>query len=133
MVEFVNLTPHDVVIMDSQGNVLKTIPRSGAVARLVSEEEIIGDIDGIPVVATKYVSVEGLPDPEPNKVYIVSSLILQALKAKGIERDDVVAPATGPNWAVRDENGRIIGVKGFQIIVTEAGSEEAKGDYESAL
>lgn len=53
--------------------------------------------------------VEGLPGPEvaPGAVYIVSLLVLDRCAG----RDDVVAPATGPNdGARRNEKGQIAAV-----------------------
>jgi len=39
-------------------------------------------------------------------------LVLQAAR----NRSDLVAPDTSPQGAVRDSNGRIIGVKAFQVV-----------------
>jgi hypothetical protein len=119
-VEFVNLTPHEVVIYDQNNNVILRIPPSGQVARVSQSEELVGYINGIPIYSLKYSDIQGLPEPQENTVYIVSQLVLQALKAlkeKGIARarDDVIAPNTGPteNGAVRDSQGRIVGVRSF--------------------
>jgi hypothetical protein len=114
-VKLVNLTPHEVVVFDANNNVIAKIPPSGTVARVVTREKIVGSINGIPVVATEYGDIDSLPDPQPNTVYIVSLLVLQALQARGERRSDVVAPNTAPTplGAVRDSQGRIIGVRSF--------------------
>lgn len=65
------------------------------------------DNDGICDVV--YGNVSGLPDPKPNTIYIVSALVLAALKGK---RDDIVAPATGHPDCVR-KDGFIVSVPGF--------------------
>jgi hypothetical protein len=117
-VNFVNLTPHEVVVFAADGSVLK-IPPSGQVARVAARETQVGTINGIiPVFRTEYGEVEGLPEPKENTIYIVSLLVLQALRARGIQRNDVVAPNSGPgpNGAVRDEQGRIIGVRSFIVL-----------------
>ena len=116
--KLVNLTPHEVVVYDASGNVVLRVPPSGRVARVATREEMIDRINGIPVFKTTYTEVEGLPDPEPSTVYIVSLLVLQALQAHGIQRSDVVAPNTSPtpNGAVRDAQGRIIGVRSFIVL-----------------
>ncbi len=107
--KFVNLTPHEVRIFDDDGNEILCIPPSGQVARIITEQEVVGYLNGIPVVRTTFRDVLNLPEPQPNTVFIVSSLVAQAVK-----RDDVVAPDTGPESAVRDANGNIVGVKRFQ-------------------
>ncbi len=76
----------------------------------------VESINGIPVVRTTYGEIEGLPEPEEGVVNIVSYVILNALKTKGDFRTDVVAPDTSPSGVARDEDGIVIGVKGFQRI-----------------
>jgi len=114
-VKFTNLTPHEIVILDDQNNVIAKIPPSGTVARVETKEELVAEINGTPVYRTTYGVVTGLPEPEPGTVYIVSIVVLSALKEKGIERKDVVAPNTNPSkhGAVRDSKGQIIGVRSF--------------------
>ena len=112
----VNLTPHEIVVFDSSNNVVLRVPPSGLIARVTQNEVEIGSINGVPVYQTQYGSVEGLPEPQENTVYIVSLLVLQALKSQGVTRHDLVAPNTGPNSAVRDSQGRIIGVRSFIVL-----------------
>ncbi|OYT66079.1 hypothetical protein B6U74_01795 [Candidatus Bathyarchaeota archaeon ex4484_205] len=114
VVRIVNLTQHPITIYDESGeNVVEEIPPSGTVARVRAEQPVIGYINDVPVVKTEWGEVEGLPEPEECTVYVVSTLVLQALAGK---RDDVVSPDTGPASAVRDETNRIIGVRRFQTI-----------------
>ena len=108
----VNLTPHEVKIIGEDGEVKAVFPPSGKVARVSVQRVQAGEINGVPVYANKFGEVENLPEPQPNTVYIVSLLVLQACP----DRRDLVAPDTSPQGAVRDEQGRIIGVRGFQII-----------------
>jgi len=145
--KLINLTPHPITVVGEDGEVKLVIPPSGKIARVKTEQTVIGEINGIPVVKTVFGDVEGLPtvcdnceldgdsnapcyNPEwggenwktkyrgscpynaqkPMYVYIVSSLVAQAVKG----RQDVVAPDTSPSGVVRDEQGRIIGVKRFQ-------------------
>lgn len=102
----VNLTPHDINVVVGETTI--TIPKSGTVARVTSTQTEVGNINGIPVVKTVFGTVEGLPEPEIDTIYIVSSLVLAQL-----ERVDVVAPDTGPT-ALR-ENGQIVAVRRFQM------------------
>lgn len=112
----INLTPHDLNICDADGVVVATIPASGVVARVTSTADVVGSVDvgghRVDLVATKFGDVDGLPAPAPDTLYIVSSLVLQAVSG----RTDVVAPDTGPASAVRDDAGRIVGVRRFQTI-----------------
>jgi len=110
-VKMKNLTPHEVVVYDDKGDVKLRVKPSGTIARVTTKQEVVGYLNGVPVVKTEFVEVQGLPKPEDNTVYIVSSLVAQAVAR---ERGDVVAPDTSPRSAVRDEQGRIIGVRRFQ-------------------
>jgi hypothetical protein len=116
--KIVNLTPHEVTVYDADGNIVLRIPPSGLVARVSAKEVQIGTINGVPVLKTEYGDVENLPAPQENTVYVVSLLVLQALKAQGVSRTDVVAPNTGPGplGAVRDQQGRILGVRSFIVL-----------------
>jgi len=125
MAKIINLTPHEIIIVNEgcpskvadrtelQQYVIDRFPPSGLVARVKADRVKIGEYNGIPVFKTVFGGVEGLPAPERGVIYIVSTLVLQALKGK---RNDVVAPDTSPQSAVRDESGKIIAVKGFQVI-----------------
>lgn len=97
----VNLTPHSVTFVLDSGNVV--IPASGAIARLSTQIETVGEVNGIPVTRIVFGPVEGLPESKPDTVYIVSSLVAQQVP----ERDDVFIPSE----SVRDAEGRIIGCK----------------------
>jgi len=108
--KLVNLTPHEIRVVGEDGEERLVIPPSGKVARVRTEQTTVGQVNNIPVVRTMYGDVEGLPEPSENTLYIVSTLVAQAVPY----RDDVVAPDTSPNGVVRDEEGRIIGVKRFQ-------------------
>ncbi|MEM2366593.1 MAG: hypothetical protein QXL06_06705 [Nitrososphaerota archaeon] len=112
-IKLINLTPHEIVVysFDSKDIILR-IPPSGTVARVSVVQQKVGEINGIPIFKTNYGKVEGLPDPQPNTVYIVSILVLQALGGK---RSDVVTPDTGVN-VIRDSQGKIIGTKAFVVL-----------------
>lgn len=114
----------------------KRYPSVG-VARVAVRATESGTLDGVPVVRSEFGRVEGLPAefhraedcPWPHEraalshpgcsycigaagveetVYIVSSIVLAALAGT---RQDVVAPDTSPASAVRDADGKIIGVR----------------------
>lgn len=109
----INLTQHTINVI-LEGKAI-AYPSQG-LARVKTEEKEVGKINGIPIVKTAYTTVEGLPVQQENTVYLVSTLVLQALKANGIERPDCLAPNTGVSGAIRDDQGRIVAVKGFQTL-----------------
>ncbi len=108
MKRFVNLTPHEIVLVDNNDKIIATFPPSGIVARVSSETVRVASINHIPITTTSYGEVEGLPEPNDDEVYIVSSLVAQRCK----HRKDVFIP----NESVRDEKGRIIGCRSLGIV-----------------
>lgn len=101
MKQFINLTPHAVVLNDGT-----SFPQSGEVAR-VSATYSEFDTDG--VASVKFGEPVGLPAPQTGVLLIVSGLLKQACP----DRADLVSPATGHPACRRDEQGRIISVPGF--------------------
>ena len=77
-------------------------------------EKIIPDIvifiNGIPIVRNTLGPVVGLPEPEEGVTLVVPFMICQACP----DRKDLYAPDTTPASVVRDENGRIVGVRRLQ-------------------
>lgn len=58
--------------------------------------------------------LSGLPEQKNDTIYIVSLLVLMAAKALGLDRGDLVAPATNhPDTKRHPKNGFIISVPGF--------------------
>ena len=104
---FVNLTPHAIVVRLQDGTDL-TFPPSGKVAR-VDEEPAhnLGDVDGIKILSrTSFWEVVDLPEPVEGVAYIVSGLV-----AGQVYRPDVFSPATGPkDGALRNDKGQIVAV-----------------------
>ena len=103
----INLTPHDVCLIDvaEDGERIERerFPASGSVARL-SETVVrheIGAHRPIPVV--DYGRLVGLPDPDGETYYLVS--LVCALAAK--DRDDLLIAYD----QVRDDAGQIVGAR----------------------
>lgn len=101
-VQYVNLTPHEVALMPEGVEPVWFAP-SGTVARIA---ESAREGEGGRWIVTLG-DVEGLPDPQSGRVYIVSMPLLMALAAKGVHRTDVVYPFE----QVRDGSGRIVGCR----------------------
>ena len=99
---FINLTPHEVKVLDQNGQI-QTIPASGEVARISTSFEVDDVVNGVAIGHTKYSGVTGLPDPVTGTIYIVSLILLKALP----DRTDLVAP----NELVRDEKGLVLYAK----------------------
>jgi len=106
----INLTPHPLNLMGDEGELV--IPPSGRIARAREERELIEYLilEGrkIPVYKVRYGEVIDLPPPEPGVIYVVSSITAQAVARTDPGRDDVVIPGD----PVRDQEGRIIGMRG---------------------
>lgn len=103
----INLTPHDIVVQTTKGTI--TFPKSENVARLSVTENVIGEINGIPVISNQYGEVEGVPEVENTK-FIVSSMVLDNLK----DPSNFMAPDTGKS-AIRNDQGHIVAVTRFRI------------------
>ena len=84
----INLTPHRVSICDEYGKITKIYERSGNVARVAHNWEVIDIIDDVPLVVRQNERVIGLPEPQEDTVYIVSNIILSYCA----DRMDLVAP-----------------------------------------
>jgi hypothetical protein len=95
---FVNLTPHAINVVNGP-----TFPPSGNLARVKSHLGPAEDIDGVPVSVQGFGEVEGLPEPQPNTIFIVSGLV----KSRCQDRADVVVPGD----QVRNEAGQVVGCK----------------------
>lgn len=98
-VQFVNCTPHDIVL--NNGMIIKA---SGIIARVSNK---FSEFDSKLCCHVSYGEIENLPAPEQGKIYIVSAMVLAAT-----DRKDVVAPATGHPECIRDK-GLIVSVPGF--------------------
>lgn len=97
-----NLTPHPITVRRPDGT--ETVyPPSGTVARVAMTEEVVGDLDGVPVVQRTPGQVTGLPDD--GTPCLVSSMVLAAVPG----RPNTFAPDTGAT-AIRDDAGQIVAV-----------------------
>jgi len=121
---FINLTPHDIVVMPGDGDPIR-LPASGTVARVqTTPGGFLRTVDGVPLFSAPQMGeLVGLPEqPEDGTYYIVSSLVASAAVAANhplVAAGRMVYPDTSPAGAVRDESGRIVGVR--RLIVAGAG------------
>jgi len=110
-----NFTPHPFNLYSQDNELLVSVPSEGDIR---APENIIGNFigkGGIPTTVKEYlpISPTDLPtDFDPStQLIILSSISLAAYQGdvKGIR-----CPDSGPNSVVRDEKGRILGVRGLQ-------------------
>lgn len=104
--KIVNLTPHNVVICDDDGNIIKTYAASGKVARVVTNPGKTYFIDEVPTREVESSTTIGLLPPEEGTLYIVSRITL----VHHPDRKDLIAPID----RVFGYGGKIIGCRGFQ-------------------
>jgi hypothetical protein len=108
-VEVVNLTPHPLTIERTDGTVA-AIAATGAVARLTvtrdSKTAVKTTVGEFVVSAPKFGAIEGLPEPQNGKIYVVSAMVAEAAK-----RPDVFSPGE----LLRDAEGKIIGARGLCV------------------
>ena len=101
--QFINLTSHTI-------NEITTglaIPPSGRVARVKASTIKSAEHAGVPIYSSTFGDVEGLPEPKPDVIYIVSALALNAVPTN---RTDVVSPGS----LQRNEHNQPIGCCGFR-------------------
>ena len=110
MNQLVNCTPHALTLRAADGTDT-ILPPSGTVARVTSTPGALATVEGLPVPvagAQTFGAVEGLPAPVAGTFFVVSALVLGALKGS---REDVLGPGTGPNDnAVRNDKGHVVAV-----------------------
>jgi len=107
MKSIINMTPHDVTVYGENNQVISIYKASGKLIRLSQRNETVGDIDDIPTIKVVFGEPEGLPEYDPDIIYIVSAFVKSALP----DRTDLVVPSD----PVRDPDGRIIGCRAFGI------------------
>jgi hypothetical protein len=114
-----NFTPHELTIVSEDGTPQLVLPSEGqirATEEIVSESSIFDSEYNleIPVVQKRYTITDDLPKASEGDVVIVSLIVLNAMRETGLDTSHFYAPDTGPDSVVRDEEGRIIGVRRLQ-------------------
>ena len=103
---FVNLTPHAVVVMCGSGT--RTFHTSGQVARVGTTTTHVRTVCGMDFSqSTVSDTVDGLPDPVVGTFFIVSAMVRTHPSVAW--RKDVLSPA----GLVRDADGNVVGASGF--------------------
>ena len=99
MTNLINCTPHALTLRAATGEDT-IVPPSGTVARVSSTPGALEAVAGVPVPvagAQTFGGVEGLPEPTPGTMFIVSALVLSAHAARAPTLwAPAPAPTTGP-------------------------------------
>ena len=101
---FINLTPHEIVLKNSETTI---IPPSGNVARCAVTSIHVGTIEGIQLCQNIFGEVEDLPSPVEGTIFLVSALVRLAVPT----RKDVASPGD----LVRDDSGKITGCRSLIV------------------
>lgn len=99
---YINLTPHTISITNG------ATYQSEGTCRVSSTHNQVGS-DPLTYIV-EYGAIEGLPEPEEGKIYIISLIALNVAKSNG--RTDCVAPASGHPDVIRNK-GQIVSAPGF--------------------
>lgn len=107
--KIINLTPHDVNLHLEDGRVLIYKPEPKP-ARIQTKSKKVS-LPGlkVPLVTEELGQVYDLPEFSPDKYYLVSRMVADALP----DRKDLLIPDSSPEGGVRDDNGQIVGCKRF--------------------
>lgn len=98
----INLTTHPIT--DLMTGI--TYPPSGIVARADTNKKLVSKTGQPAIYEYESCNLDGLPEPKPNTLYIVSNMALNAVPK---DRQDVIAP--GP---VEKYDNKPIGCRGFR-------------------
>lgn len=117
---FVNLTPHQVTLVDDQGQVLLVVEPEQTPARCSSQRHVVDTIHGVQVNRTVFGETTGLPEYEFGAFLIVSRIVAEA----NPQRVDLIIP----DETVRDAAGQIVGCKSFATCASPKAWEDFKDE-----
>jgi len=108
-IHLVNMTPHEVWLYLEECDITIFIEPCGYVPRVETRNIPVRNLYyGVGIKKVEYVA-SILPEPIPGVYYIVSNLVAMAYP----DRKDLIVPDTSPGSVVKDDNGRIVAVRGF--------------------
>ena len=106
-----NLTPHRISMVSNNGEVLRVFESEG-IARATQTNQQVDELDGIPVMETRFGETIDLPAFQEGTYLIVSVITANAARANGRRTDDLLLTTD----TVRGEDGRIVGCRAFARI-----------------
>lgn len=110
-VRYINLTPHALYVKDLNGEFITILPDAEGPARVIydrlpPEQVTIGGSEVAVAVAGTVREIIGLPEPQPDIVFIVAKAVADAAPR---HRGDLMSPG----GLIRDEDGKVIGCDGL--------------------
>ena len=104
MSQIINLTPHSITVGST------VVEPSGSIARVATIESLTSStVLGVPVIKRELGKVDFGIDFAPDTVYIVSSMVLDAIPASSQWASVCYAPDTG-STAIRNDKGHVVSV-----------------------
>jgi len=115
--EFVNLTPHDIIVKDPKTEIITIFPTSGMVARVEQSRITASKVGGFTLEVLKSDKIIGFPKYiEPDTRYIVSSITYIGIpEAEPFWKRVCLCPNTSSFFVERNDRGQILTVPGFCI------------------
>ena len=121
---FLNLTPHTISVWTSDGGWID-LPKSSNPLRIATSSESRGTFDGVQLSCTKFDEQDVsrvinllLAFSYRHCVFVLPTKVIDAIansnhKDKTLALQFCVSPDTSPDSVVRDDDGKIIGVRRF--------------------
>lgn len=110
-IRYINLTPHALYVKDMSGEYITILPDAEGPARVIydrlpPEQVRIGGSEVAVAVAGLVREIVGLPEPQPDIVFIVAKAVADAAPAS---RGDLMSPGR----LLRNAEGKVIGCDGL--------------------
>lgn len=110
-VRYINLTPHALQVKSLDGGFITILPDAEGPARVIydhlpPEQVTIGGSEVAVAVAGPVREIVGLPDPQPDIVFIVAKAVADAAPGS---RGDLMSPGR----LIRDADGKVVGCDGL--------------------
>lgn len=110
-IRYINLTPHALQVKSLDGGFITILPDAEGPARVIydrlpPEQVTIGGSEVAVAVAGSVKGIVGLPDPQPDIVFIVAKAVADAAPR---HRGDLMSPGR----LLRDAEGKVVGCDGL--------------------
>ena len=111
MITYQNYTDHPIRIINTKTGIMDALEPSRNPIRVTTLRTHTEPLpDGMQVVSVRHATVD-LPPRKQNTIFVVSNYALHVIRDQYPERDDVVAPDTSDDSAIKDRRGRIVAVR----------------------